>query len=322
MTETTTRSEEVLIQDFESDKAHNESESTAKTHSTNLELFRKWLSTERDKQLLEAQKRDVREYLRELKADDYANKTIGIRYTAVQVFYRWLESEGAIAESPTENLKSGVDTSISRKEEELRSDTPPAVTEREKELLCENIPNPKLRNELIIRVLFQTGIRAKELRNIRLNDLDREERSILIDDAKSNKYRKVYYNDLEPWISEWLDRGNRASLRPASESEYLFLTNRSKKLSMNRPNRTVRQAAENAGIQETLYTDQQGGERKRITTHSLRHGFARHCVQNGMDISYLQELLGHENLETTKVYLNFTDQDKRDALRKYGPSPN
>jgi integrase/recombinase XerD len=169
--------------------------------------------------------------------------------------------------------------------------------------------------------LFQTGVRSKEVRNIRLRDINRDERSITVADAKSEKFRTVYYNDLEPLLSEWLDLGRRASMRPADDSPYLFLTNRSEQLSQNRPNRIVKEAAENAGIQETIYEDAKGGERYRITTHALRHGFARHCVKSGMDISFLKELMGHENLETTKVYLNYTDQDKQEEVRKHGPRP-
>ena len=191
----------------------------------------------------------------------------------------------------------------------------------EKELLCENVPDPKVRNELLIRLMFQTGIRTKELRNIRIQDLDRNNRSIKVEDAKSNKYRTVFYNDLEPWLSQWLDQGYRDSLRPASDSPYLFITNRKERFSINTASRVITEAADNAEIQETMYEDNNGGERKRITPHALRHGFARSCVKDGMDISYLKELMGHENLDVTKQYLKFTDQDKRDAVRKHGPSP-
>lgn len=317
------RSDEELLEDFEGDKAHNETESTATTHLSNLEAFRKWLREERDMHLTEVGKRDVRRHLRELKKDGCAPKTVGARHTAIQVFYKWLVAEGVVEENPTESLKAGVDTSISRKQQELRSDTPPAVTVEEKEKLCEHVPNPKVRNELMIRLMFQTGVREKELRNIRLQDIDRQERSITIENAKDdNRFRTVYYNDLEPWLSMWLDEGRRASMRPANDSPYLFLTNRSEQLIRDRPNKIIKQAADNAEIQETIYEDNSGKKRSRITSHALRHGFARHCVTNGMDISFLKELMGHKNLDTTKVYLKFTDDDKKDAVRKHGPRPD
>jgi integrase/recombinase XerD len=279
------------------------------------------MDSEMNKPLTEATKRDIQDHIQECKENDLGNKTISIRFTAIRQFFQWLSNEGRIDEPPTRNLESGVDTSLSRKQQERRSGKPVAVTNAEKEQLCEHVPDPKVRNELLIRLLFQTGIRSKELRNIRIQDVDRDERSIRIEDAKSEKYRKVYYRDLEPWLSQWLDHGYRDSMRSAADSNYLFLTNRAGKFNKDRPNKIVTKAADNADIQSVMYTDGQGGERKRITTHALRHGFARHCVKEGMDISYLKDLMGHENLETTKVYLKFTNQDRRDAVRVYGPSP-
>jgi len=313
------RSIERLIDDFRRDKVHNQTESTAETHLTNLIAFRDWLQVEHDRELLDVGKRDVQEHLQSL--ENYGNKSIAARFTAIQTFYSWCENEGVIEENehPTQNIVSGVNSSITRKQEALRSEKPPAVKEQEVKQMLDHVPGPSVRNRLIIKILFQTGIRAKELRNIRLRDLDREERSIRVKDAKSEKFRTVYYRDLEPELTQWLDFGRRDSMRPADESDYLLLTNRSEKLSRDRPNKVVTQAAENAEVQETIYTDQQGGERKRITTHSLRHGYARHCVKDGMDISMLQDLMGHDNIETTKVYLAFTDTDKKDAARQYGP---
>jgi integrase/recombinase XerD len=314
-------STETLIEDFEGDTAHNESESTADNYVGNLKLFRQWLLENRDKRLVDAEKRDIRAYLRELKSDNLGNKTIHARYTGVCEFYKWLVSEGIVDDDPTATLESGVDASKTRKQEALRSDTPPAVTPEEKEKLCDSVSDPTVRNELMIRLMFQTGIREKELRNIRIRDLDRDERSIKIEGAKSGNIRTVYYNDLDMLLTAWLDGGRRASMRPANDSPYLFITNRSEQLARSRPNKVVKQAAENAGIQETLYQDSSGKERKRITCHALRHGFARACVKDGMDISFLKELMGHENLDTTKIYLKFTDDDLRDAVRKHGPRP-
>jgi len=310
-----------LLDAFHTDKSFNQSESTADTYVGNLNSFIEWWNAQHDKHPKEATKREIQQYLNHCKKRGLANKTIALKHTSIQQFYKWLVSEGEIKESPTKNLESGVDTSVSKKQQEIRSDKPPAVTEKEKELLCENVPDPKVRNELLIRLMFQTGIRTKELRNIRIQDLDRNNRSIKVEDAKSNKYRTVFYNDLEPWLSQWLDQGYRDSLRPASDSPYLFITNRKERFSINTASRVITEAADNAEIQETMYEDNNGGERKRITPHALRHGFARSCVKDGMDISYLKELMGHENLDVTKQYLKFTDQDKRDAVRKHGPSP-
>jgi integrase/recombinase XerD len=314
--------DEELIENFESDVEYSESISTAGNYKKNLEAFEEWLRENKDKRLLEAEKRDIQDHITEMKQEDYGNKTIGSRFTPIQVFYKWLKNEGYRDNEPTSNLTAGVDTDITRQKEERRSEKPIAVTEEEKEKLCDHVPNPKIRNELMIRLMFQTGVREKELRNIRVDDVDREQREIGIKDAKSDKNKTIYYTDLEPWLTMWLDEGRRDSMRSADDSPYLFISNQHGQFSRGRPNKIIKQAAKNAGIQETVYEDNNGLERKRITSHALRHGFARYCVKQGMDISYLKELMRHENLETTKQYLAFTDEDKREAVQKYGPRPD
>lgn len=313
------RSTDELIAEFKRAKRRAESKPTAERHVDNLRLFREWLQDEKDTELLDAERKDVENHLLDLEERNYGNKTIGARYTAIQVFYKWCVAEGVTDAPPTENMEVGVDTEKTRKQQELLETVPPAVTPDEVRAMCDHVPDPEVRNKLIIKLMFQTGLREQELRNIRLRKLDREERSIRVRTAKSGDPRTVYYRDLEPEMTVWLDRGFRDSMRPADDSPYLFLTNRSEKLARDRPNRIIKQAAENAGVQEILYTDGNGGERRRITSHALRHGFARECVTSGMDISFLQELMGHEDIETTKIYLDYIKDDLKEKVREHGP---
>lgn len=308
-----------LLDRFERKKARKASESTAQTYVTNVKLFIEWMDENRSNSFREANEDDIDDYLYDCEKRGLANKTIALKYTSIQQFYKRLEADGVVERSPTENTESGVKTEVPKQQKELREDKPTAVTKDEVEKLCDNVPNPTTRNELMIRLMFQTGIRTKEMRNIRIQDINRQKNSIKVDNAKDEGVRTVYYNDLEPMLSEWLDLGGRDSMRTADESQYLFLTNRSEKFNINRANKIIENAAENAGIQREMYTDEQGGKRRRITPHALRHGFARYCVKEGMDISQLQELMGHGNIETTKKYLQFTNEDLKEAVAKYAP---
>ena len=90
------------------------------------------------------------------------------------------------------------------------------------------VTEPTLRNELIIRLMWQTGVRKTELIDIELDHLDRDSREIRIWTNKSKQRRTVHYRrSLGVLLDRWIDRGHRASYVPAESSEYLFVTERS-----------------------------------------------------------------------------------------------
>lgn len=78
-------------------------------------------------------------------------------------------------------------------------------------------------------------------------------------------------------------------------------------------------AAKEAGIQDVQYVDQRGNKQRRVTTHTLRHGFAVNALKCGIDIRRLQKLLGHADISTTQKYLRVIDEDVKEAYHKFNP---
>jgi integrase/recombinase XerD len=184
----------------------------------------------------------------------------------------------------------------------------------------ENCPGPKLRNELLIEFLWQTGLRREEAANVTLNNIYPNKREIDVK-GKGNKNRTVFYQPtLDTLLNLWLDGGYRSSYNWAESSEYLFVSERSSRLHPHRINQIVVKSAKNADFQSKMYTDGNGQDRYKFTAHSLRHGFAVRSLKNGMDIKTLADLMGHESLETTQQYLRLDNDDLRDRYRKYGPN--
>lgn len=127
----------------------------------------------------------------------------------------------------------------------------------------------------------------------------------------------VYYQpSLDTLLNRWINVG-RKSLTTA-DSEYLFPTFKTEKITGKQISKTVRKAAENAGLQEVAFTDASGGEHVKITAHTLRHSHAVQCLKNGMDTRTLQKLLGHAKIETTERYLRLAEDDVMNAARKFG----
>lgn len=295
-------------------------ENTYVTYSNNLRQFDSW-AEDRDYEVVEMSALELEEYFLEMNREGYAPNTIGSRFGAVRSFYKTLAGKfEVIDESPFEELqRRDYVQKNTRKHDE--SDIS-YVTPEEKEALCDHVPSPKLRNELIMRLLWQTGIRKSELAQIELDVLDRSGRSVIVWSNKSKEHRTVYYQpSLDLLLDQWLDNGYRAAFAPAENSSYLFVTERAKQMHADTVNEeVVKPAAEAAGIQEVLYTDKSGNKRCRITSHTLRHGHAVHALKSGIDVRTVQQHLGHADLEMTMKYLQLIDDDVKEGYRNFSAS--
>ena len=141
----------------------------------------------------------------------------------------------------------------------------------------------KLRNKVILAILYSTGLRVSELVNLRINSIDPGERTIRIR-GKGEKDRIVLFDDrTQRLIEDYLEK------RP-QDSEYLFINRSGNHLTPRYIQMMIKDYAKAAGI------------KKRVTPHILRHSFATHLLKHGVDIRAIQQLLGHSNLSTTQIY--------------------
>lgn len=150
-------------------------------------------------------------------------------------------------------------------------------------------------HRIMIMLMYSSGMRASEIINLKWPDIDFNRNIIHIKLAKGNKDRIVM---LSPKVKKNLKRLD------IEKKDIIFKTNRNKKYSLRSIELIVKKASEKAGI------------KKRITPHSLRHSFATHLLEHGIDIRYIQKLLGHSDLKTTMIYTNVS---KRDILKIKSP---
>lgn len=178
----------------------------------------------------------------------------------------------------------------------------------------------KLRDELMVRLIFQTGVRVTELCEIRLSDVDTEERSIKIR-GKGRKNRTVYYQEkLDLTMDVWLNE-RRPAVYYSDESEYLFPTSHSENITRQTVEEVVREAAKEAGLQSEYGENANGHTLHSVTPHVLRHSFAMAALSNGWDLYHLSKALGHESTDvTTETYLHDDDDKVRQAFRSRGPA--
>ncbi len=156
------------------------------------------------------------------------------------------------------------------------------------------------RDIAIIELLISTGIRIGELSLIKINDVDLNSKIILIH-GKGKKQRSIYLSNKE---SITAIKNLLSYLDKADKQNYLFLNRYNNKLSIHAIEKIYQKYATLAGINNT-------------TCHFLRHTFATNMLLLGANIKSLQEILGHESISTTEIYINIANKEKIQTMKKY-----
>lgn len=145
-----------------------------------------------------------------------------------------------------------------------------------------------LRNQLIIELLYATGVRVSELVNIKINDIDFDKNRIKVI-GKGNKERVVYFGDYAcDILKKYIDVYHIY--------DYIFLNDKGNVMS----DRSVRYIIDTIMNKLSINT--------HVTPHVLRHSFATDMLNNGCDIRIVQELLGHSSLKATEIYTHVTNE--------------
>lgn len=217
----------------------------------------------------------------------------------VRAFFRYLLTEGVLETNPAELLESP----------KLRRQIPEVLSVEEIDMMIAAIPKEKdesLRNELIIEVLYGSGLRVSELIDLRISRINFEEGYMLVE----GKGRKERYVPLSPRANElmaiWLEQRARLNIASA-HSDTLFLNRRGKPLTRVMVFYIVRDLAALAGID------------RKVSPHTLRHSFATHLLEGGANLRAIQEMLGHESVTTTEIYVHLDRSRLRETIERFHP---
>ena len=171
---------------------------------------------------------------------------------------------------------------------------PIVLTRTEINKLLSVINNTK--HKLIISLAYGAGLRVSEVVNLKVNDLDLEELTIHLKKAKGNKDRiTIIPQKLKHALKNISSKNNN----------YIFESERGGKLTTRTAQKIFSNAIKKANI------------KKNATFHSLRHSFATHLLENGTDIRYVQELLGHQNIRTTQLYTKVTNPTLKNIVSPF-----
>lgn len=163
------------------------------------------------------------------------------------------------------------------------------------------------RNRAIFETLYGCGLRVSELTNLKLSDLFFDEGFIQVT-GKGNKQRFVPIAKVTmKYISIYINQVRIHESPVKEHQDILFLNRRGKKLTRAMIFTLLKQLAEKAGV------------RKNISPHTFRHSFATHLLENGADLRAIQQMLGHESITTTEIYMHVDRKHLSDVLMKYHP---
>ena len=178
------------------------------------------------------------------------------------------------------------------------------------------------REEIIIRTLWETGMRRSELAETTIeNKINREKQVFYVDNKKNNKTRTIpYSSELKPVLREWIDYGGREQYSKATESDYLIISQHSDQVQPAFINTIVRRVADRAGVSYSYAEDAKNRKQWFPTAHHFRHSYATYRVANGMDLKTLSKLMGHKGgVEQTAKYVGILEDGLREDNERYRP---
>lgn len=244
---------------------------------------------------------DVKSYLVKLHEKNYKGTTISRKISSLRTFYSFLYDNNLV----DKNIFKYVTTP--KKEKRL-----PKYITNEDVVSIFNVPDITSpigkRNRLILELLYGSGIRVSELCNIKVKDIDFNNKTIRIL-GKGSKERIVFYGDSCAEILELYLSDGRNVLLNKKNNEYLIIGayKKDKPLTTRSVELIINDIIEKAAIN------------KKVTPHVLRHTFATHLLNEGCDILVVKELLGHSSLDTTGIYTHVSNERLRKVYLETHP---
>lgn len=271
---------------------------TLEAYRRDLADFSSWLD---GRDCIRLSPSDLGDYLAWLHERGLSRTSVSRHAASLRTFYRYLQLEGWLSESPADLVGSGrpdfrVPGSLSVSQVDRLLDAPDPSTER------------GLRDRAVLEVLYATGCRASEVSGLKLADTHLDE-GFCTCLGKGGKERMVPLGRrAKEAIRGWCRAARPAfAARAGMPVGWLLLSSRGNRLSRIRIWEIVRAAAAEAGLPDDIHP------------HVLRHSFATHLVSGGTDLRHVQEMLGHASIATTQRYTHVDADRLRSIHAKFHP---
>ena len=241
---------------------------------------------------------NIKEYIEYLNTEGKKSSTISRTIASIRAFYQYEVKNKRVSIDPTENIQSP----------KIEKRKPCILTSKEVEILLDQpkeVDLKGIRDKAMLEFAYASGMRVSEIISLNIEDLNFEEGTVVC--KNGNKTRmiplgKMCLNALKEYVD------NARNILVKSEKETSLFVNLNGK-------RLTRQ-----GFWKIIkYYQEQANITKDITPHTLRHSFATHLLQNGADLKSIQMMLGHSDISSTQVYMQFQNGGLNDIYKKAHP---
>ena len=273
------------------------SNNTLQSYSRDIHQYENYVSQNRiNYAKVDSQK--INEYLKHLQDIGKKTSTISRNLASIRSFYQYLVRIKKIKHDPTENIQSP----------KVEKRVPSVLTAEEVENLLSQPKDVDLkgtRDKAMLEVAYATGMRVTEIISLDVEDVHLEEGFITCKSA--TKQRNIPLGSISiAALKEYINDARPIMIKDENE-QALFVNVNGKRLTRQGFWKIVKFYKEQAHIT------------KDITPHVLRHSFATHLLQNGADLRAIQTMLGHSDISSTQVYMQFQDEGLRDIYKKAHP---
>ena len=289
-----------LIQAYENylTKVKHSSANTISSYMRDIRQFSEWLSRE-DVQILDVVQLNISDYLTYLQEQGKSGATASRSLASLKNFYAYVVTAGFLEESPVT-----AEIHVERGEKKL----PKILTGKEVELLlaqpsCTDAKG--FRDKAMLEVMYATGIRVSELIDLDMDDVNLELGFIKCATAKRTRNIPLYRAALQA-LAVYINEV-RPGMVADPEEKALFVNIGGSRMSRQGFWKILKHYQATANID------------KEITPHTLRHSFAVHLLENGADLSSLQELMGHSDISSTQVYTHLIKNKLKSVYEKCHP---
>lgn len=273
------------------------SNNTLQSYRRDIKQYENYLE-QKQKTYSEVTQKEMKEYIDHLSEIGKKPSTISRNIASIRSFYQYEVKNKALGEDPTEGIQSP----------KVEKRVPSILTSNEVSLLLEQ---PKandlkgIRDKAMLEFAYATGMRVTEIISLNVKDVNLDEGYVVCQTGSKKRtipLGNISLNALKDYMNS-----ARNVLIKKDDTEALFVNINGTRLTRQGFWKIIKYYKEQAHIS------------KDITPHVLRHSFATHLLQNGADLKSIQAMLGHSDILSTQVYMQFQDDSLKDIYRKAHP---
>ena len=273
------------------------SDNTLQSYKRDLKQFKRYIEA-CEINYNHVKEEDIKDYIKELQEEGKKASSISRCIASIRSFYQFVLKRKKIQVDPTANIQSP----------KIEKRVPSVLTSKEVELLLDQPKDVDLkgtRDKAMLEFAYATGMRVTEIISLNIDDVNLEEGYVTC--KTGNKQRTIPLGTMSlNALKEYVDDARDVLIKNDDEKALFVNVN---------GGRLTRQ-----GFWKIIkYYKEQAHITKDITPHVLRHSFATHLLQNGADLKAIQTMLGHSDISSTQVYMQFQDEGLKNIYKKAHP---